>query len=514
MTKMNSTRMARLLGGTATALALVLGGALGAAWLAPAPANAAMGALPVSEALTLAVPVTLPSFADLVEKVSPAVVSVRVEEKMERQASDEGSEDQREMMRRFLEQFGMPVPPEGDGQGGGRPAEAMGSGFIIDAAGFIVTNNHVIEGAQKITVIFSNGKETEAKLVGTDEATDVALLKIESPEPLPYVEFADDTKVRVGDWVVAIGNPFGLSQTVTAGIISARGRNIGAGPYTDFLQIDAPINRGNSGGPAFDASGRVIGVNSAIYTPSGGSVGIGFAIPATLVKSVVGELKEKGSITRGWLGVQIQPVDADTAAAVGLPGEPRGALVSGVQPGSPAEKAGFKRGDLVLKAEGQDISDNRALSRIVASFKPGQAANFVVWRSGAELPLTAQIEVRKEENLRAENWGEGGSGPEPGAAVEGLKGVEVSEVTDEIRQAMGLSPDAKGVVITKVDGDSDAARKGLGVGALIVAVNDTEVSTAADIADAVKKAKEAGRTSVLLLVESGGQRAFIALDLG
>ncbi len=364
-------------------------------------------------------------------------------------------------------------------------------------------------------MIRTDGKELEAKLVGTDPATDIALLKVESAEALPFVEFGDDAKVRVGDWVVAVGNPFGLGGTVTAGIVSARGRAIGAA-YNDFIQIDAPINRGNSGGPAFDASGRVIGVNSAIYTPSGGSVGIGFAIPATTVKAVVGELKEKGSITRGWLGVQIQAVDADTASAVGLEGDPRGALVASVQPGSPAEAAGFRRGDVVLKAEGQDIADNRALSRIVAGFKPGQVASFIVWRGGKEEPLSATIGTRDEAALRdgGGNWGPGGEGEAAPSSTPALPGVEVSSLTDEIREAMGMEPADKGVVITKVADDSDAARKQLRAGSVIVAVNDREVGTPDELKAAIDEAKAAGRKTVLLLVQESGQRRFVALALG
>lgn len=491
--------------GTATALALVIAGALGAKLIDTSPAIAATAPAAIGQAIAPQVPLSQPaSFADLVERVAPAVVSVKVEGKIEMTAADS------EQMRRYFEQFGIPVPDGAPEEGQERKSEAMGSGFIIDGAGYVVTNNHVIDGADKITVTLNDGRELDAKLIGTDPGTDIALLKVESATPLPFVPFGDDTKLRPGDWVVAVGNPFGLGGTVTAGIVSARGRNIGAGPYTDYLQIDAPINRGNSGGPAFNTAGEVVGVNSAIYTPSGGSVGIGFAVPAATVTKVVAQLRDHGSVTRGWLGVQIQPVDDETAQAVGLP-EAKGALVSMVTEGSPAAAAGFKSGDVVLKANGTDLKDNRALARFVAELTVGQTATFEVWRSGSNLTLTATIAARDEDKIRA-----AGAAPDPSApaATETLPGVKVAAITDEIRRAMELDSDVNGIVVTEVASGSDAEQKGLTKGDLIVAIGNADVKSVDEITAAVKAAKDGGRKSVLVLVEENGVRRYLALSVG
>jgi len=503
--------------GTTTALALVLAGALGARLIDDSPAVAATATTAAGQALTPQAPaINQPfSFADLVEHVAPAVVSVRVETKIEM-----ASGPRADLMRRFFEEFGMPMPDQGDGsgddgQGGDGPqqrGEAMGSGFIIDGAGYIVTNNHVIDSADKITVILNDGKELEAKLIGKDAGTDIALLKVEAGSPLPFVSFGDDSKLRPGDWVVAVGNPFGLGGTVTAGIVSARGRNIGAGPYTDYLQIDAPINRGNSGGPAFNINGEVVGVNSAIYTPSGGSVGIGFAVPANTVTKIVAQLKEKGSVTRGWLGVQIQPVDADTAQAVGLP-DAKGALVAMVTANSPAAAAGFKPGDVVLKADNKDIADNRALARLVAELTVGQTVPFEVWRDGGSQTLTATIAARDEDKIRAQ-VGSGEEDPVSPSATEALPGVQLSAITDEIRRSMNLAADTEGVVVTNVKAGSDAAGKGLNKGALIVAVGNKPVKTVADVTGAAAEAKTQGRKTVLVLVEERGVRRYLAIEIG
>ena len=492
--------------GTATALALVLAGALGAKLIDTSPAIAATAPITAGQAIAPLAPLNQPaSFADLVERVAPAVVSVKVEGKIEMTAADS------EQMRRFFEQFGLPVPKDAPQEGDERKSEAMGSGFIIDGAGYIVTNNHVIDGADKISITLNDGRELDAKLIGADPGTDIALLKVESSTPLPFVPFGDDSKLRPGDWVVAVGNPFGLGGTVTAGIVSARGRNIGAGPYTDYLQIDAPINRGNSGGPAFNTAGEVVGVNSAIYTPSGGSVGIGFAVPAATVTKVVAQLRDHGSVTRGWLGVQIQPVDDETAQAVGLP-EAKGALVSMVTEGSPAAAAGFKSGDVVLKANGTDLKDNRALARFVAELTVGQTATFEVWRDNANLTLTATIAARDEDKIRAAV----GAAPDPSApaAAEALPGVKVSAITDEIRRAMDFADNAEGVVVTEVTSGSDAEQKGLNKGDVIVAVGNADVKTVDDVTAAVKAAKDAGRKSVLVLVEENGVRRYLALSVG
>ncbi len=502
----------RLLG-TTTALGLVIAGALGAQLADSGPAHA--NALFASEAIAPYVPQAANgqpfSFADLVAHVAPAVVSVKVEAKLEMAAM---SGDAEEFMRRFYEQFGqpMPSPDQGADPDGNGLTEGMGSGFVIDAAGFIVTNNHVIDKAEKITIVFSDGKELDAKLIGTDPGTDIALLKVESSTPLPFVPVGDDSKLRPGDWVVAVGNPFGLGGTVTAGILSARGRNIGAGPYTDYLQIDAPINRGNSGGPAFNLAGEVIGVNSAIYTPSGGSVGIGFAVPASTVTKVVAQLRETGSVKRGWLGVQIQPLDKDMAEAAGLP-DSKGALVSMVTKGSPAETAGFQAGDIVRKANGQDMADNRVLARFVAELAIGQTASFEVWRNGATQTLTATIAVRDEDKLRAELGGKP-SDPASPQGSEALPGVQLSALTDEIRRGMDVPAGTEGLVVTKVAKGSDAASKGITEGDIIVAVGNQPVKAVADVTAAVGAAKGQGRKSVLILLERRGVRQYLAVNIG
>ncbi|BCW89912.1 Periplasmic serine endoprotease DegP [Alphaproteobacteria bacterium SO-S41] len=497
--------------GSATALALVIAGAVGARLIDSSPAIAQTAPVAAGQAITPVAPAQAPfSFADLVERVAPAVVSVRVEAKLEMASGDPRTD---EMMKRFFEQFGEQGPNgQGQGQddGGEQRGEAMGSGFIIDGAGYIVTNNHVIDKAEKITVILNDGKELDAKLIGTDPGTDIALLKVEPSSPLPFVVLGDDTKLRPGDWVVAVGNPFGLGGTVTAGIVSARGRNIGAGPYTDYLQIDAPINRGNSGGPAFNVAGEVVGVNSAIYTPSGGSVGIGFAVPAGTVTKIVAQLRDHGSVNRGWLGVQIQPVDKETADAVGL-SDAKGALVSMVTPGSPAEAAGFKPGDIVLKANGTEIIDNRTLARLVAELTAGQTATFDIWRDSTTKTLTATIAARDDDKIRAQVGGT----PDPvnPAATEVFPGVQLSAITEEIRQAMNVPPGTEGVVVTEVKSGSDAATKGLSKGDLVVAVGNQQVTTVADATKAVADAKTAGRKSVLILVEENGVRRYLAISL-
>ncbi|HBK91839.1 MAG TPA: hypothetical protein DDZ68_09220, partial [Parvularcula sp.] len=319
------------------------------------------------------------SFADLVERVAPAVVSVLVEREVERpQVPDQ--------LQQFF-QFRFGQPPE-DFNGEPELAEAQGSGFFIDAAGHVVTNNHVVEGAKEIRVSLSNGKELKATLVGADPLTDLAVLKVEEPpKGQAFVQFAEDVNLRVGDWVVAVGNPFGLGGSVTSGIVSAIGGESRQGTFLDFIQIDAPINRGNSGGPTFDLNGRVVGVNTAIYSPNGGSVGIGFAIPAATAKATVAALMKNGSVTRGWLGVSIQPVDEDIKAALKLK-EAKGALVAEVMPGTPAEKAGLADGDLIQKLNGRDLADPRDLTRSISALAPGDKARLTVLRNGAEKILT------------------------------------------------------------------------------------------------------------------------------
>src|ERR1041385_8158753 len=325
------------------------------------------------------------SFADLVERVGPAVVTVTVEQEINA-AAGMNPQDLPEPFRDFFNQYGEQGKPFNIP----RKAVAMGSGFIIDKSGFIVTNNHVVEAAKKITVKLSDGREFDAKLIGADAATDIALVKVKSDRSLPSVEFGDDRQVRVGDWVIAVGNPFGLSNSVTAGIVSSLGRDIGNGPYTDFIQIDAPINRGNSGGPTFDLRGQVIDMNSMIYSPSGGSVGIGFAIPSSVVHEVVAQLLAKGHVERGYLGVNIQSITPDIASTLNI-STPKGAIVAEVVPGGPAAKAGFVQGDVIVALNGRSVEDSRDLTRHIASLPAGASAHFTVMRAGQKRDITAAI---------------------------------------------------------------------------------------------------------------------------
>jgi serine protease Do len=380
--------------GAAALAALIAGGAVESGLMPPSrPAYA-------QTSVTAPSVQALPSFADVVEKVKPAVVSVRV--KVNTVADRGGDGDD-------AEAFGLPDRPPGspmdrffrrfrDEQGGAGPqfrqgprrnAEAQGSGFFISADGYVVTNNHVVDSAAEVQVTMDDGRTLDAKVVGTDPKTDLAVLKVKEGGNFPYVPFAAKTP-RVGDWVVAIGNPFGLGGTVTAGIVSARGRDIGAGPYDDFLQIDAPVNRGNSGGPTFNLNGEVVGVNTAIASPSGGSVGIAFAIPSDSAQTIVASLKENGSVARGFIGVQIQPVTKDIAEAMGLK-EPKGALVAEAVRGGPADKAGLKRGDAIIAVEGQPIREPKDLSRRIAAFDPGKSVSLTVLRDGKERNVTIEI---------------------------------------------------------------------------------------------------------------------------
>jgi serine protease Do len=377
--------------GAAALAALIAGGAVESGFVPPAvPAYA--------QAPTTSATQQMPSFADVVEKVKPAVVSVRVKANMMANRSDDGDEA-----------FGLPDFPPGspmerffhrfqDGRGGQgyefrrgprRNAEAQGSGFFISADGYVVTNNHVVDHASEVQVTMDDGRTLDAKIVGTDPKTDLAVLRVKEGGNFPYVPFAAKAP-RVGDWVVAIGNPFGLGGTVTAGIVSARGRDIGAGPYDDFLQIDAPVNRGNSGGPTFNLNGEVVGINTAIASPSGGNIGIAFAIPSDGAQKVVASLKDNGSVSRGFIGVQIQPITKDIAEAMGLK-EPKGALVAETVQGGPAEKAGLKRGDTIVAVDGQAVREPKELSRRIAAIEPGKSGSLTVLRDGQERTVTIEI---------------------------------------------------------------------------------------------------------------------------
>jgi serine protease Do len=448
------------------------------------------------------------SFADLVERVSPAVVSITSETMTsDNDQDDDGVPDNipapfRDLFNQFNQ--GRPAQPH--------KAISAGSGFIIDKAGFVVTNNHVIDASKKITVTLPDKRVFTAKLIGTDPATDIALLKIASDKPLPTVEFGNDRALRVGDWVVAVGNPFGLSNSVTAGIVSSLGRDIGGGSaYNDFIQIDAPINRGNSGGPTFDLRGQVIGMNSMIFSPSGGSVGIGFAIPATTIHDVVAQLKEHGRVSRGYLGVNIQTVTPEIATSMGLKDGSKGALVAEVVPNGPAAKAGFEQGDIVTAINGQEVEDSRDLTRKVALVAAGQSAVLTVNRQGKPLQLRVTIGNRPDDKVAAAQPAPQG-GPVPSAAS--AMGLGLAPLTPEARRTYNLAETVTGAVITKVDPDSDAADKGLSPGDVVLRIGNRVVKTPQDVQAGVSEAQKGGRKSVLLLVaRSSGGTGFVAVDI-
>ena len=457
-------------------------------------------------------------FADVVDAVTPAVVSVRVKSDI-RPVSNSGErfgvpgmEDLPDdhPMKRFFRDFGQGSPfgdrfsERGDDNRTQprRPRSqpvSQGSGFFISEDGIVVTNNHVVESGKEFTVILNDGSEYDAELIGKDPRTDLAVLKVNSDQKFTYVEFDDDDKTRIGDWVVAIGNPFGLGGTVTAGIISARGRDIGAGPYDDFIQVDAAVNRGNSGGPTFNLEGEVIGVNTAIFSPSGGNVGIAFAIPAALANEVVTELLDSGSVERGWLGVQIQPVNEDIAESLGLE-EAQGALVTEPQEDSPAIKAGLKSGDVVTAVNGETVEGPRDLARTIARINPGEDAELTVWRNGEAQVISVEIGTLAEPVKAAID-----SGTQKSSA----KGKYIEEFGLTIKPA----DDGNGLMITEIEPESVAAERGMRAGDIITAVNNTEVQSAEDFEAAVKAAGDAGRKAVLFQITSQNSNRFVALPM-
>ncbi len=440
-------------------------------------------------------------FADMVERVRGAVVSVKV--KMKEPASNDEQADNsdqpdmqqndpfQEFMRRFgeMQNQGRRIEP--------RSGIALGSGFIISADGYVVTNNHVVDHATEVTITLDNGKTHDAKIIGVDKKTDLALLKIKDGGDYPFVSFTSTTP-RVGDWVVAVGNPFGLGGTVTAGIVSARGRDIGSGPYDDYLQIDAPVNRGNSGGPTFNVNGEVVGVNTAIYSPSGGSVGIGFDIPSDVVKQVVAQLKDKGYVARGWIGVEIQPVTSEIADSVGLK-DAHGALVADAQKDSPAKAAGIRSGDVVLDVNGNAVDTPRDLARTIAALGPDQNANLTIWRDGAEKHVDVKL------------------GNMPNDVKEAKLDQTDGDKSSLDNMGLSLAPAASrgagqtGVVITNLSPDSAAAQSGLRPGDVITEVGGAQVSKPADVVAAVDAAKKSGRKAVLFRVKTQDGTRYVAL---
>ena len=444
------------------------------------------------------------SFADLVQRVSPAVVSIVTTQPAS--AVPEGQMELPELppdspfapFFREFRQFGMPSRPEH--RAPRHDAMSLGSGFIIDPAGYVVTNNHVIDGGTGIEVVMADGTRLDAKLVGRDDKVDLALLKVESDEDLPYLEFGDSDNVRVGDWTIAVGNPFGLGGTVTAGIVSARGRDIHSGPYDDYLQLDASINRGNSGGPTFDANGTVIGINTAIYSPNGGNVGIGFAIPANLAKPIIAELKEQGFVSRGWLGVQIQPVTPEIAQSLGMD-HPEGALVAQVMPDSPAAAAGLEVGDVVTAFGGQPIETVRDLSRLVAAADIDQKQAIDIWRHGSKEELEAELRTAPTQDVAA---------AETEAVPNRVLGLDLAALNDRTRQEAGVAEDVKGVLVVGVSADADGAVQ---PGDVILSVDNKPVTTPAEVAERVEKASEEKHDAVLVLINRQGTQHFATLDV-
>jgi len=400
--------------------------------------------------------------------------------------------------------------PEG-GPGSGRSV-SLGSGFIIDPTGYIVTNNHVIDGADEISVTLQDNTTLKATLVGKDDRVDLALLKVESDKPFKFVPFGDSDTGRVGDWVLAIGNPFGLGGSVTAGIVSARGRDIRQGPYDDFIQTDAAINRGNSGGPLFNMSGEVIGINTAIYSPSGGSVGIGFSVPANLAKTVVAQLREYGHARRGWLGVRIQQVTPDIAESIGLK-DTTGAMVAGVNEGGPADSAKIRNGDIILKFNGQDVKEMKSLPRIVAETVIGKDVPVLLWRDGKEVTVRASVGELPDEIQQVAATPLPGRAPENRTSeISGL-GARLSPITDDLRDKFKLSQDQKGVVVTDVVADGNAAGRGLKPGDVIVEVQQEAVSSPAEVQERMDRYRKQNRKTVLMLIQSGEGLRWVPVPL-
>lgn len=464
------------------------------------------------------------SFADLAEKLLPTVVNVSTTQKVTEYpygsqnpmfpGFPEGSPFN-DLFREFFDDrmFRRPMP----GQNGAKPREysrpsALGSGFVVDAEnGYIVTNNHVIEDADEIKIILQDDTTLDAELVGMDDKTDIAVLKVKTDVPLVAAQWGDSDEMRVGDWVMAIGNPFGLGGTVTAGIISARQRDIHAGPYDDFIQTDASINRGNSGGPMFNMNGDVIGINTAIYSPSGGSVGIGFAIPSAMAQSVVDQIIEFGKTRRGWLGVRFQSVTDEIAESLGLDKDVNGVLVAGVSKNGPAEKAGIKAGDVIIGFNGKDIDEMRALPRLVADAPIGKPVDVTIWRDEKEVTLRVVIGEMEEEISESDDDTQAVKKSDLTTLSD--VGLTVSAMTDELRDMYEINSDVNGVVITQVEPSSQAAAKRITEGTVITELNQQPVSTPQDIEDLFEKAKKSKKSSVLLLVNQDGVVRFVALSI-
>ena len=502
----------------AAALGFGLGAALAVSplvWAENAPASPPASVLPQQ------------SFAPLVKRVLPAVVNISVTEKTGTNvASDQLPDALRgtpfeDFLRRFFDEHGGsgrlgPGPfAEGPDDESGVKRIALGSGFIVDPSGLIVTNNHVVGEAAKVQIILQDNTKYPAKIIGRDPHTDLAVLKIKADKPLPYVSFGDSSAAQVGDWVVAVGNPFGLGGSVTTGIISARGRDIHSGQFDDFLQIDAPINRGNSGGPTFNLSGEVIGINTAIYSPNGGSVGIGFAVPSNVAKSVVAQLEAHGKVSRGWLGVQIQEVTPAIAASLGLSGD-HGALVAVVTPDSPAAKAGLKQGDVILSFNGSTVKQLRDLPRLVAAGQSGSTKSLSVWRHGESSELQITLGEAPENPRIASAGGKRSgdqSGEQPGENRADALGMHFAELTSDLRRELRIGRDVHGVVISRIESGGPADSLGLARGDVVVSINQEPVTSPQEVARKLEKIAKSPRKSALLLLNRHGVTQYVGVSL-
>ena len=455
------------------------------------------------------------SFADLTEQLAPAVVNISTRQRVEVQSSNPFAGTPFEGM------FG----DRGGDQPTTREGQSLGSGFLISADGYVVTNNHVVtpQGngtVEEITVTMPDGSEYEAKMVGKDAESDLAVLKIDRAEPFPFVKFGDSAQARAGDWVVAIGNPFGLGGTVTSGIISSVLRTAGAGAYDRFIQTDAAINRGNSGGPLFDMQGNVIGINNAIFSPSGGSVGIGFAIPAEIAAPIVQKLRDGVEIERGYLGVQIQPVTDDLAASLGI-AQKRGEFIQSVQPGEAAEKAGIEAGDIVTKINGKDVTPEQTLSFLIANIRPGTTIPVELIRNGETRRVNLTVgrrpseeELRQQQQFNPDAQDEDSMEPGDNAVIEDNLGLQVLPLTVQIARQLGVDADTQGVVVAGVDQNSDAARKGLQRGDIILTANYRAVTSMQDLENPIRTAESENREAVLLRIQQRGrQPAYVAVRL-
>ncbi|TQF76608.1 DegQ family serine endoprotease [Elioraea sp. Yellowstone] len=487
------------------AAALALG--LAAAIPAPAPVEAR----PAPE-----------SFADLAERLLPSVVNISTTQTVTPRRDRQGPEIPQfppgspfeEFFREFFDrqQRGQgpqaPLPP--------RRAQSLGSGFVIayeNGEGLIVTNNHVIDGADEISAILTDNTTLKAEVVGRDQRTDLALLRVKSDKPLTPVTFGNSDSLRIGDWVLAIGNPFGLGGSVTAGIVSARGRDIRIGPYDDFIQTDAAINRGNSGGPLFNMAGEVVGINTAIFSPTGGSIGIGFAIPSRLATGVIAQLREYGRARRGWLGVRIQQVTDEIAESVGLAGGARGALVAGVNEGGPAAKAEIQNGDIILEFNGQEIREMRILPRVVAETRIGAQVPVVVWRNGRRMTVTVTV-GELPENIEQASATPGPQDRAGRPAELAGTGLKLSAITPELREQFSLGADVKGVLVLEVAPGSPAAERGIRAGDVIVEVQQEAVSTPAEVQERVNRVRQSGRQNVLLLIDGQQGMRYVPVPVG